>query len=60
MMREYDFGYATTRSADMRNRYPPKMLPGVHVLIHTSASTDQDARLLLTTLGIPFYGKFIN
>lgn len=42
------------------NRYPPKMLPGVHVLIHTSASTDQDARLLLTALGIPFYGKFIN
>lgn len=46
--------------ADYLSRYPPKMLPGVHVLIHTSASTDQDARLLLTALGIPFYGKFIN
>lgn len=60
-MREYcRFARVAIQSADIRHRYPPKMLPGVHVLIHTSASTDQDARLLLTALGIPFYGKFIN
>jgi hypothetical protein len=36
------------------------MIPGCHVIVHTTATTDQDARLLLTSIGIPFYGKFIN
>ncbi|KAI7113889.1 ribosomal protein L5 [Hortaea werneckii] len=40
--------------------YPPKMIPGCHVMIHTSATNDRDARVLLTQMGIPFYGKFIN
>ncbi|KAF1347011.1 ribosomal protein L5 domain-containing protein [Delphinella strobiligena] len=40
--------------------YPPKMIPGCHVTVHTSASNDRDARLLLSSLGIPFYGKQIN
>ena len=29
-------------------------------MIHTSATNDRDARVLLTQMGIPFYGKFIN
>ena len=41
-------------------RYPPKMIPGCHVVIHTTAKTDYDARLLLGAVGIPFYGKFID
>ncbi|EMC96924.1 hypothetical protein BAUCODRAFT_121465 [Baudoinia panamericana UAMH 10762] len=40
--------------------YPPKMIPGCHIFIHTSASTDRDARVLLTQIGVPFYGKLIN
>ncbi|KAI9727758.1 MAG: hypothetical protein M1834_007997 [Cirrosporium novae-zelandiae] len=40
--------------------YPPKMIPGAHVTIHTSATNDRDARLLLTALGFPFYGNHIN
>nr|POE78536.1 putative 54s ribosomal protein l7, mitochondrial [Quercus suber] len=31
--------------------YPPKMIPGCHVVIHTSATNDQDARLFLTQIG---------
>jgi large subunit ribosomal protein L5 len=41
-------------------RYPPKMIPGCHIIIHTSARDDQDARMLLGAVGFPFYGKFIN
>ena len=41
-------------------RYPPKMIPGCHVIIHTSASTDRDARLLLRSIGIPFHGKLVD
>lgn len=41
-------------------RYPAKMIPGCHITIHTSAATDADARLLLTALGIPFYGKHVD
>jgi len=41
-------------------RYPPKMIPGCHVMIHTSANTDRDARLLLGQIGIPFYGKRVD
>ncbi|KAF2202647.1 50S ribosomal subunit L7 [Delitschia confertaspora ATCC 74209] len=40
--------------------YPPKMIPGCHITIHTSATNDRDARLLLQSIGLPFYGKYIN
>ncbi|KAG9719707.1 ribosomal protein L5, partial [Aureobasidium melanogenum] len=40
--------------------YPPKMIPGFHVTVHTTATNDRDGRLLLSALGIPFYGKQIN
>ncbi|GKZ89414.1 hypothetical protein AnigIFM59636_011635 [Aspergillus niger] len=40
--------------------YPPKMIPGCHITIHTSANTDKDARLLLSAMGVPFYGKLVN
>ncbi|KAI5364855.1 Putative ribosomal protein L5 [Septoria linicola] len=40
--------------------YPPKMIPGLHVVVHTSATNDRDARMLLSSVGIPFYGKLIN
>ncbi|EEP79506.1 conserved hypothetical protein [Uncinocarpus reesii 1704] len=40
--------------------YPPKMIPGCHITIQTSAQMDKDARLLLNALGIPFYGKYVN
>ncbi|GAB1212105.1 hypothetical protein ATERTT37_001232 [Aspergillus terreus] len=40
--------------------YPPKMIPGCHITIHTSAKTDKDARLLLSAMGIPFYGKMVD
>jgi large subunit ribosomal protein L5 len=43
-----------------RKRYPPKMIPGFHVTVHTTATNDRDGRLLLSALGIPFYGKQIN
>ncbi|KAE9993222.1 hypothetical protein EG327_006023 [Venturia inaequalis] len=36
--------------------YPPKMIPGCHVTVHTSATTNREARLLLSSLGVPFYG----
>jgi len=36
------------------------MIPGFHVTVHTTATNDRDARLLLSTLGVPFYGKQIN
>ncbi|KAK2742304.1 hypothetical protein FQN57_005392 [Myotisia sp. PD_48] len=40
--------------------YPPKMIPGCHITIKTSARTDKDARLLLNAMGIPFYGKYVD
>lgn len=40
--------------------YPPKLIPGCHVTIQTSARTDRDARLLLNAIGLPFYGKQVN
>ncbi|OJJ48860.1 hypothetical protein ASPZODRAFT_111064 [Penicilliopsis zonata CBS 506.65] len=40
--------------------YPPKMIPGCHITIHTSARTDKDARLLLSALGMPFHGKLVD
>lgn len=43
----------------LHSRYPPKMIPGCHITLHTSARTDKDARLLLSAMGIPFYGKLV-
>ncbi|KAI1003758.1 hypothetical protein K3495_g4450 [Podosphaera aphanis] len=40
--------------------YPPKMIPGFHVLVKTTATSDRHARLLLSALGVPFYGKLSN
>ncbi|OJD24891.1 hypothetical protein ACJ73_03746 [Blastomyces percursus] len=40
--------------------YPPAMIPGCHITIHTTAKTDKDARLLLNAMGIQFYGKYVN
>lgn len=40
--------------------YPTKMIPGCHITIHTSATTDRDARMLLEAIGIPFYGKLVD
>jgi large subunit ribosomal protein L5 len=37
--------------------YPPQMIPGCHITIKTSAVTDRDARLLLSSIGIPFTAK---
>ena len=33
---------------------------GMHITIHTTATCDKDARLLLQQLGIPFWGKVVN
>jgi len=41
-------------------RYPPKMIPGCHITLHTTAKADKDARLLLSAMGVPFYGKIIH
>lgn len=41
-------------------RYPPKLIPGCHITVHTTARNDRDARLLMSSMGIPFYGKQIN
>jgi len=40
--------------------YPPKMIPGFHVTIKTTAESDRRARLLLAALGVPFYGKYVD
>ncbi|KAK2798904.1 hypothetical protein FQN51_007266 [Onygenales sp. PD_10] len=40
--------------------YPPEMIPGCHVTIKTTAKTDKDARILLNSMGIPFYGKYVD
>ena len=40
--------------------YPPKMIPGLHITIHTTARADKDARLLLEAIGVPFYGKVVD
>ncbi|KAL6706716.1 54S ribosomal protein L7, mitochondrial [Coniothyrium glycines] len=37
--------------------YPPKMIPGCHITICTDATSNKDARLLLQSIGLPFYGK---
>jgi large subunit ribosomal protein L5 len=33
------------------------MIPGMHITIHTDATNNKDARLLLQAVGLPFYGK---
>lgn len=40
----------------MIDRYPAKMIPGCHITIHTSATTDKQARNLLSAIGMPFDG----
>ncbi|KAM0251485.1 hypothetical protein ACHAQJ_008153 [Trichoderma viride] len=37
--------------------YPPKLMPGCDIFIHTSATSDRQARLLMEALGFPFFGK---
>lgn len=37
--------------------YPPKMIPGMHIIVKTTATNDEDGRLLLESFGIPFTGK---
>ncbi|KAJ5735950.1 uncharacterized protein N7483_001075 [Penicillium malachiteum] len=37
-----------------------EMIPGCHITLHTTAKADKDARLLLSAMGIPFYGKIIH
>ena len=45
---------------DIIDRYPPRMIPGVDISVNTTATNDKDARLLLSSMGIPFFGKHIN
>jgi large subunit ribosomal protein L5 len=40
--------------------YPPRMITGFHVLCKTTATSDRHARLLLSALGVPFYGKYVD
>ncbi|KAK4148095.1 ribosomal protein L5 domain-containing protein [Dichotomopilus funicola] len=40
--------------------YPPKMIPGARIFIKTTATSDRQARLLLQSFGVPFYGKIRN
>ncbi|KAI9049548.1 hypothetical protein LZ554_006576 [Drepanopeziza brunnea f. sp. 'monogermtubi'] len=40
--------------------YPPKLIPGFHVTVKTTATSDRHARLLLGSLGVPFYGKLVD
>ncbi|KAK4204267.1 putative mitochondrial LSU ribosomal protein L7 precursor [Triangularia verruculosa] len=40
--------------------YPPKMVPGCRVYVKTTATSDRQARLLLQSMGLPFYGEVKN
>ncbi|KAL8734842.1 MAG: hypothetical protein Q9166_001194 [cf. Caloplaca sp. 2 TL-2023] len=40
--------------------YPPKMIPSIDVMVCTTATNDRDARVLLSSMGIPFHGKHVN
>ncbi|EPS37664.1 hypothetical protein H072_8681 [Dactylellina haptotyla CBS 200.50] len=40
--------------------YPAKMIPGCHIICKTTATNDRDARMLLQSFGVPFYGKMKN
>lgn len=42
------------------NSYPQKMIPGIDIVVCTTATNDKDARLLLSSMGIPFHGKHVN
>lgn len=46
--------------ADFCDSYPHRMLPGIDIMVCTSATNDKDARLLLSSLGVPFQGKHVN
>ncbi len=46
--------------ADFHDSYPHRMLPGVDIMVCTSATNDKDARLLLSSMGVPFQGKHVN
>lgn len=35
--------------------YPPKLVPGCHINIKTSATSDRHGRLLMEAMGMPFY-----
>ncbi|KAF7926313.1 uncharacterized protein EAE98_006608 [Botrytis deweyae] len=40
--------------------YPPRLIPGFHVTVKTTATSDRHARLLLSAMGVPFYGKLVD
>ncbi|RCI08215.1 hypothetical protein L249_6306 [Ophiocordyceps polyrhachis-furcata BCC 54312] len=35
--------------------FPEPLVPGLHIIMHTSATSDRQGRLLLQALGFPFY-----
>ncbi|KAF7558642.1 hypothetical protein G7046_g5526 [Stylonectria norvegica] len=37
--------------------YPARLMPGCHIFIQTTGTSDRQGRLLLEALGFPFYGK---
>ena len=40
--------------------YPAKMIPGCRIFVETTAKSDRHARLLLSSLGVPFHGELRN
>lgn len=40
--------------------YPPKMIPGCRIFVETTARSDRHARLLMSSMGVPFYGELRN
>ena len=36
------------------------MIPGLHITIHTTATRDREARLLIGAFGFPFDGEFVD
>ena len=44
----------------MNYRYPPRMIPEIDIVVCTTATNDKDARLLLSSMGVPFHGKHVN
>ncbi|KAK3906428.1 ribosomal protein L5 domain-containing protein [Staphylotrichum tortipilum] len=40
--------------------YPARMIPGCRIFVKTTATSDRQARLLLQTFGVPFYGPIRN
>ncbi|KAI9149239.1 ribosomal L5 precursor mitochondrial [Paramyrothecium foliicola] len=37
--------------------YPARLVPGCHIYIQTTGTSDRQGRLLMEALGFPFYGK---